>query len=333
MGNPMDVSPRTPTSARPAGVTAAAVACLVGSGLALVVAGFTVLSSFGSLPTVPAGMTQPPANFGSVLRGAGLLLGIFGALGLSTGMGLLRLRPWARVSILVFAGVMVAMCLGGVFVLLALPFPAQPVGPGVPSFDKLRPLVLGVYSVPIAVGVWWLVQFNRARTRAAFGEGPGADAGMPLVDGRVRPLSISIIGGWLVVSGALSVVPAFSGLPAMMFGVMLTGWWATLLYVVIAAVQISAGSGLLKLHETARLLSIAWIVIGIANLAVTAWVPGVGATMETYQRAIGTLPPGQPPFDIMQFMRRMTPLWIVGGAIPLWFLIRRRSAFHGRDEA
>jgi hypothetical protein len=287
--------------------------------------------SFGAAPTPPPGMAAPPADYGRIMLGAGFLCGVLAAVGISTGIGLLKLRPWARVSVLVFAGVMVAMCVGAALVLYTMPFPLQPPGESPISVGRIRETALLVYAVPCLIGVWWLVQFNRAGTKAAFGE--AADAPPVLGGPSGRPLSMTIIGGWLVVSGALSIVPALSGMPALVFGNVLTGWSAALAYAVIAAVQISAGSGVLKLHETARLLSIGWIVLGVVNLAIMSWVPSLHDTVVKYQRSTGAMPPGQPPFDIVMFMQRMTVLWIVGAAVPIWFLVRRRAAFHGRAES
>jgi hypothetical protein len=328
MGNPIDFPPREPNPNRPAGVTAAGVVCILGSVLLLVTAAGMIAMSFGPAPTPPPGMTAPPGDFGRLMAGAGLLFGIFAAMGISTGVGLFKLRPWARVSILVFAGVMVAICVGAAVMLYSIPFPIQPAGNQAIPMDRIRSVALVVYAVPSLIGIWWLVQFNRAATKAAFGEGGGA---LPALGGPAgRPLSVTIIGVWLVVSGALTIVPALSGMPALVFGAVLTGWSAALAYAVIAAVQISAGSGLLKLHETARLLSIAWFVLGVANLAVMSWVPSLHDTVEAYQRTTGAMPPGQPPFDIVTFMQRMTVLWVIGAAVPIWFLVRRRSAFHGQ---
>ena len=330
MGNPIDFPPRTPNSARPVGVTVSAVVCLLGSALTIVAGAAMLVASFGPPPPASAGMVTPPADFARLTLGAGIVLALFAALGVATGIGLLKLRPWARASILVFGGVVAAICLGAAVMIFVVPLPLQPGMPNGLTLEKLRPMMLAVYSVPFLIGVWWLVQFNRPGTKAAFAGGSelaGTGNGHPM-----RPLSITIIGAWFVASGALTIVPAYSRMPAMMFGLVLTGWAAILLYVVMAAVQIAAGSGLLKLHETARVLTIIWIAIGIANLGVMAWVPGVRATVEAYERTINRMPAGQPPFDMIQLLRVMTPLWLLVAAVPIWFLVRRRAAFHSHTD-
>lgn len=330
MGNPIDFPPRTPNSARPIGVTLSAVVCLLGSAVTVVIGVGVLVASFGLPPSVPASMVAPPADSARVMLTSAVMLTVLAALGIATGIGLLKLRPWARTSILVFGGVMAAICLSAGLMIFALSLPVQQTMPDGLTMAKLRPIMLGMYTVPFLIGVWWLVQFNRPGTKAAFaGGGEVARTG----DGHLmRPLSITIIGALFVTSGAFTIVPAYSRMPAMMFGLVLTGWAATMLYVVVAAVQISAGSGLLKLHETARILTIAWIVIGIANLAVMAWVPGLRANVETYERTIGRMPAGPPPFDMVQLMRVMMPLWLLVAVVTIWFLVRRRAAFHPHTE-
>ena len=304
---------------RPAGVTASAVVAIIGSLFVLAAAGFFVVASFSPLPTGAAAPAIP--DYSRLMRGAAFILVAFAAMGLTTGVGLLKLRPWARVSMLVFGGIMAAMCLAAGLSIAALPLVATAnLDPR--AARMLRPMLGVIYGVPFLIGVWWLVQFNRRATKEAF-EGP-AELAAP----GARPLSVTIIGWWLLVGGALSIMPAFSKLPALLFGGLFTGWAATMIYVVFAALQISAGTGVLKLQEPARVLAIAWFLFGVTNLLFMAWRPGIEQRVEAYQRMIGALPPGPAPFDMVQFMRRMTVVWVAAFAVPVWFLVRRRAAFH-----
>ena len=317
---------------RPGAVTASAVVCLVGSVLVLAVAGAMAYAAFGPPPAGPGALPATPnmPDYEHLMLGGAVLLAVFGGAGVSAGIGLLKLRPWARVATLVFGGVMAALCLGAMVTVFSMPMPnGANIEPRVAA--SIRPILAVAYGIPLLIGVWWLVQFNRAGTKAAFGEGPDAPVAVPGAP-PPRPLSISIIGWWLIVSGALSIMPAFSRMPGMAFGVLLTGWSATLLYVVFAAVQISAGAGLLKLQEPARVLALVWLAVALANVLFMAWRPGISANVEAYWRAAGTLPAGPPPFDFVKFMQRMTPFWIGISAVPIWFLVRHRGRFHHRAE-
>jgi hypothetical protein len=304
---------------RPAAVTASAVVAIVGSLLLLMMAGLALVASYGPLPPTPG--TPAVVDPARLIRAGALALGAFAVLGLTTATGLLRLRPWARISTLVFAGVMAFTCLAAGVSIAALPMPPAAIDPG--AARLLRPTLAVVYGIPFLIGVWWLVQFNRPSTREAF-----AGAAEPAAPGG-RPLSITIIGWWLVVGGAATIIPALSALPAMLFGAILTGWTARLTYVVFAALQISAGTGVLRRQDPARLLAIGWFLLGIANLLLMVWLPGTAQRLDTYQRMLGTPLAGTPAFDMVPFMQRTMPVWAICFAVPIWFLVRRRAAFQG----
>jgi hypothetical protein len=102
------------------------------------------------------------------LRGLLILVALFqlafAAWGVCNAVGLLRLRVWARVSVLFFAGVLVLLngsaFFGGLIALGNLPAGS----PGVTAAGAaLLPRVLMVL-----VGIWWLVLFNTRRMKDAF---------------------------------------------------------------------------------------------------------------------------------------------------------------------
>jgi len=130
------------------------------------------------------------AILGSVLTLLGLSLGLFGLLivamppnaqtppgiramslamlfifmacavfGIVTGVGLLRLKNWARISALVWSGITVFFA--GFALLLSLIIPMPPPR-NAPDFTiyLVRAALFLIYGLPCGIGTWWLVLFT-----------------------------------------------------------------------------------------------------------------------------------------------------------------------------
>ena len=121
----------------------------------------------------------------------------------------------ARKSILIFAALLTFMSAGGMLTILVIQLPATPQSDVMPM---IRLGMAAFYVVLAAIGVWWLVLFNRSRTKEYF-----AGQVVPASE-RARPLSVSVIAWLLLISGALTASSAIFRLPAIMFGIVLTGW-------------------------------------------------------------------------------------------------------------
>src|SRR5262245_38490549 len=95
----------------------------------------------------------PEAKLGLIVGLA--MFGILGVWGTTTAIGLFRLRNWARISILIFAGFLALMGLFSGPVLLLMPPP-----PGAPpNYDAVRILIVGVYGGLGVLGLFWLYYF------------------------------------------------------------------------------------------------------------------------------------------------------------------------------
>ena len=308
-----------PVVTRPAGVTASAVVAIIGSMLALGFAGLMFATPY----LAPPSAQPPPVNLGRVAFTVGLICVALAALGIATGLGLLRMRAWARTSILVFAGIMGGVSLVAGVATTLVPPPTLNAPAGVAS--TMRWVIAGVYAVPLLIAVWWLVLFNKQSTRDAFarvalpGEGPS------------RPPSISIIGWWYVISGVLCVIPAAVRLPALIGTMVITGWGATAFFVILGALNAALGWGVLKLQERARVLMIAWLALSAAYSAYVAIAPGPRQRM----RELGqSLPAGasSPTFDTTAFIVVMMLVGVVLVVVAIWFLVRNKAAFHSDEE-
>lgn len=200
----------------------------------------------------------------------------FGGWGLAAGIGLIKTKEWARISTLVYAAILVFLCVPSAVVMALVPLPNTP-----SAYDPNRPfniiLVVRIgltvlYAMFAALGGYWLYFFNTQKVKAQFrpqqplteagqAEVPGSPSGMLAVrfgpDQRARPLSITIIGWYLIVASALAPVSVlftntlFSRLklPFFFLGFFFSGPSVYLLLTVWMAVQLIAAVGLLKLKS------------------------------------------------------------------------------------
>jgi len=294
-----------------------------------------VLAIAGSLATLLIGggilfgtLAAPPPNTGPVmpplpLKAIGIVMvaicACLSGWGISTAIGVFRRRQWARISIVVFAVLLTFMGASACLAMIFVQMPAQP-GVGQHAMETIRWGIGGFYGVLAAIGVWWLVLFNLGSTKVYFAQyAPGEPS--------ARPLSVSIIGWYLLISALSLAAMAVLRLPAFVFGAVITGWGGLAVYAVLTAAQVFLGTGLLRLREPARMGSIGYFCLMALNSAVTMGLPGYAAKMQTMMREMPRLfPTGVPP-------QMPQPGWLfalMGAAflaVPVGFLVRRRAAF------
>jgi hypothetical protein len=92
---------------------------------------------------------------------------LFSGWGLATGIGLLRAWRWARVSALIFSGLLAAFGILGIVIFVLMP------GGDVSgrTLILLRTASTLPLLIPIAVGLRWLFFFNRKEVKAYFQTG------------------------------------------------------------------------------------------------------------------------------------------------------------------
>jgi hypothetical protein len=150
--------------------TKPSVAVLVSGLLANLGSAFAILASaftLAALNLIPLPPTAPvtPSYVGSIANVSMLIFLGIAVFGIFTGIGLIQLRNWARISILVFSGLTVFFGGTALLVLLAIPFPINPSGPSVDP-GAVKAVVLLVYGIPVLISIWWLVLFNLKGTKA-----------------------------------------------------------------------------------------------------------------------------------------------------------------------
>lgn len=306
---------------RSAGVTVIAVFALLGSLLCL---------AMGCLMSV-VWLISPPSSAGVdpamqpmlkvVMVLAALFFAAFAAWGIASSVGLFRLRQWARVSTLVFSGMLIFFGIISPLFILFMPMP--PNAPTDPSFmSGFKIGITAFYLCFAALGLWWMIYLTRRSVKAQFAA--GAVSGEP----PARPISISIIGWLLIVAACFVPINLIFHAPLLMFGVVLTGWVAGLTLLVFGMVSVIAGIGLLRLRNDARLLTIAYFVFGICNGLITWLRPGA---TERFAEVIRALPPGFQVPD-QPAMPAMNPVLIAVVTVPImlvpiFFLVKNQSAF------
>ena len=296
---------------RPIAVTASAIVAILGSTLALIFAAGAFASLFIATATPRPADTTPGIIIGAAL------IAVAATIGLLTAVGLFRLRPWARTSILVFAGFTAAASVFSLFLMTTVPMPPDI---SAATQQTFRRTFAAIFGVPLAIAIWWLIQFNTASTKAAFASGIPGPAG-------ARPLSISIIAWTSLIGGLTSLVPIFTRAPAFLFGAQFNGWAAGVIYAVFAAISIYVGKGLLDLDEGARVVGIGWFSFSIVHLAVIALVPPVRERMFAMQQAMIQNQPNPISFDLGTAMNVGFGFGAIVTGLCIWFLIRERAAF------
>jgi hypothetical protein len=138
------------TSSKPSGsIIAAAVIEIIGSVLAVLCAGITFVA-FRVIPMRPDSAQLLP--FAKSLMEAMMIffvaLSIFG---IFTGVGLLRLKNWARITMLVWAGVTVFFSAFILLFAMFMPFPSAPNQP-LELAQFTRFVLAYLYGVPFVIG-------------------------------------------------------------------------------------------------------------------------------------------------------------------------------------
>jgi hypothetical protein len=323
---------------RSAGVTAAAIVAMLGSAFTLfmaVVTGLGVvlvryLPQQNGIAPVGAAAAVGPILFYLALGGCGF----------ATALGVLKLRPWSRISMIIFGGFTAVICVFTGLLMFFIPMPAVPNSTLTASeWSNVRVVMLAMFGIPAAIGIWWLVFFNLKSTREQFVTWDSSvspiqqpvvgGAGIPLgapVARPARPVSITIVA-CLFLLGALSLPYGLTGRhPTAFFGRLIWGRSAAAIVVLTFALTLYVGIGLLKLRPEARIIGISLTLYGFVNSLLLVLLPGAEGRLRDM------LGPAQDllvvPINTFLWMMRFSLL--VGAALSiaiLWMLFANKAAF------
>lgn len=313
-----------------ASVTASGVVAIVGSVLVLLGA---TMGLMGML-IAPMSETRPAMPHFTLAIAEGMLacvlaLGIFGVF---SGVGLVRLKNWARIATLVWASVTVVSCALILVVFGIAPFPTPP-NTATNLGGIVRAGVFVFYGVPLAIGIWWLILFNQQSVANQFVQ----TADRPHVSGFPRdashpsrptlPLPIAVFGVFLVISSLSIFVPLFLPAPLILFGQAIRGTASAVVWVGFCVATLAAGIGLLRLKRWSYALTLAlqlfWLLSGIVTLTSGNYPALMHEAMSSVQAKLGGQYPEYPP-------ERMLAFSYTGLAVPvliLALLVYYRSRF------
>jgi hypothetical protein len=323
---------------RSVGVTVSAVLAILG-GILTLLAGVMLLFGLSSGVPIPENQVHFLKYF---MVFTALFLFAAGAWSIATGMGLMRLREWSRISVLVFSALLLLVCVPGLLMFLAMPFPPPGTAPTPELTENVlkatRVFLVIFYAILAALGGWWLYFFNKRSTKDQFLKVkiPGLE-GMPgaeVISSYARPLSITLIAWYLLISAFVGVLGLSMNPPVFFLGYFFKGTFASLLMLALALVQSLIGFGLMKLRPWGRTLAIYYFQFLIFNSLTMVLVPG---TQARFEQAMNDMmqnmqgPSGTPP-PLMHF-----PIWYGAiFAVPLlglllWIVVRRKDAFHAEQ--
>lgn len=281
-----------------------------------------------------------------------------------TVIGILRLRSWARYSILIIGGALAVLSVFGIFGTIISRATLPNLQARQPTADPRAVTFVFIVMTAIAllvaaVGVWWLIYFNLRPIRELFRSPvPPIDyaplsteaygpAGIPNLAAAKpsngffsspehAPTAIKIIG-WFFLIGAIFCLPSvFLPIPAFILGFILPVKASHFLFLTISIIGACVGYGLLKLRNSARLATIAFIGFGLVNSAISL-LPWYQSQLRLYMarfmaQLMSMIPalPGQPapvytyPAATIVFNSLFA---IVVNIYVLWLLYRHRTAF------
>jgi hypothetical protein len=287
-------------------VTAAGVVAIafgVFGALGSLLAGLSVML-MPEVRTVQRTAPMPPEvrTISAVMMFLMLALSVFGIV---VGIGIIRRRNWARITILVWGGFMTFFCLCAIAFSFVI-FSAMPSMqlPNVNAPDSGRVMhFVGIffaifYGIPAGIGIWWLVLFTRKRVASAFTNPVLAvtamdPSGFPQLPDPVAmqrnerptcPLPLAIMAG-LFALGAVCIMiftfaPFPSGMPLILFGHAFVGTTPRIVLFVCGLLSAVTAVGIFKLKPWALYTQIVFQFLGILNCTAAAFSSSYPSVMR-----------------------------------------------------
>ena len=333
-------------------VTASAIILFVGSGLMVLMAVVIIVS---------AAVTPLPAEQRAVEFMMPIFYTLLAAWGIATGVGVLRLRPWARISMIVMSSVAIFVTVCGALGIMMVPLLLQQ-EPGVPvAAIKVVVLVgLIMMAVPLAIAIWWLILFTRKRvqlefaTRGASVVSSAVPGGTPAPDPASGfapasasapsapqiPISIRVIAIIEVATAPFGLVtlPIIIRMhaPVLIVGVLVHGWIVSTFLLAMIAAQMFFSIAILRRNKWGVDGLIGYALFGLLN-TLLFYVSRSRAAYEAATVHNVTMPPNMSVDSMLRFQHwflgvvfGFTAAMMIAG---LYFLFTRRKAFRAACEA
>jgi hypothetical protein len=258
---------------------------------------------------------------------------VIGAWGIVTGIGLLRLWRWARISALIVGGFYAYV---GFALTPMIPFFQIPVPPDLrdqittqaatEAEMRIKIVLILVLLLFGAVGFWWVYLFSSSTTKERFGSSALTQS---------RPFTFFVVGWYFVITAIFGIWSLWQGVqhsPTIMmeFGWLLVGWSAFVVRASYAAVQLFLGSSLLRRGEQSRRFAIYYLLFECLDVIVFLLRSGREARIAVYHDMLSA---SRPTFDMYlstvswsRYMRAASIEWAIFALITIWFLVRQNDA-------
>ena len=279
--------------------------------------------------------------------------------GVFVGVGVLRRRNWARISIIVWAAFMTmisAITIPVMFLVFNNMPNMMPADANVSSvMGFMKWFIVLFYGIPLCVGIWWLVLFTRKRVSAAFTAPAQALApyppttmdvsgfplpeptpmpAAPLTPKPACPLPLAIVAGFSIFGAVclvfFALIPLPSEIPFFFFGQAFGHGTGSLILFLFGLMSGITGVGILKLKPWALYTQIGFQCVGLLNCVVTGlspnYAPAMRAAMEKMYSQNPAFTPDSPFLSDTYFRSSMIFAAILVGAV-LLVLLWQRSRF------
>lgn len=347
--------------ARSDAVTIAAIVLFVGSALLLLLALMTPLTLLIEPPSAS------PLPVRSLLIAGGVFYLLVAAWGVVTGVGVLRRRPWGRISMIVTGALGAAFSLlgsGGMMMGMMITSPDERLPAA--AMHAAIAAAIAVMLIPLGISIWWLILFTRPRVALEFASPAIATVPPPLPSVAAQPelspalsssfatpgipISIRIIAVVEILLAALALLgPLYSNLtevkpPVLIFGFLVHGGGVVAFFVICGIAPIICCAAILRRKAWGLDALIVFLLAQIANLALIFVSPArvrFNAEIQTQMQSLtarmkmpdGSTPPSPIFANLNVFYDVTFAMSIVLYVVLLYFLITRHKAFRAACAA
>ena len=256
-----------------------------------------------------------------------LFLAVLAIFGIFTSVGVLHLKKWARVSMLIWGGVMAAFCGLALPFATLVPMPESPAGSPM-SLPIVRILVIMVYGIPFLIGVWWLILFNQRAVKEQFlavapGDGQLAAPARPRC-----PLPLAILAGFSIISAGVSLLLPFTNFPVnvILFGHRFHGAFGVVLFFLSAGIFLVGAIGMLRLKRWSYPLMLGQYFFWMASGTVTLVSPSYDRNIHEIMSQMN-LPEGPMGQAAFAQTRVFGILSLIPGVLVIWLLLYYHTRF------
>lgn len=259
--------------------------------------------------------------------------------GAFSGVGLIRFRNWARLSVLIWAGFAAPICLIVIAFTAFIPLPTPADSPITNTVVRLVMVIF--YGGPLMVAVWWLILFTRPRIVVQFKAAAAGASGDPFtaipVPGAFDtnaaspayavpaalspsagvPVPIIVLACFFLLSALSIFFIFFMHMPAMVFGHAFTGLTGSVVYSTWCLLYAIAGVGMLRRVPWAYSVAIGVQVLGIVSGIMTLLNPNFDDMMR---RAMSSMKMPAPDVYQIQSMTHLRGFSFIGLLFPLAIL-------------